>query len=111
MPIITFSNVNEEVVKNASVEIVSLLASSLSVPDERISFRFDPSTYYQGGQVVDNRCFIKVELIDRPSQVRSVLTTILSEFIKKELDIESTIIFEVIDPKYFYIDGVRFDQK
>lgn len=111
MPIITFKNINEEVIQAASEKLPELLSMSMSVPVERIKFENSGSTFYKAGCREEDYCLINVKMVDKGDQVRSVVTTILTEFIKSESGINCSIFYEHVDKSLYFINGNRFDQQ
>ncbi len=110
MPFITFKNTKKEVVIKASDKLEELLAMSMSVPEERLRFEFSESTYYNKGSLNEDICIINVKMIDKGEQVRQVVSTILDEYIKAETGQKTTIFFEHVDKKLYFIEGTRFDK-
>ncbi len=111
MPVITFKNVDRDIVIKTSNDLADILASTVVVDKDRLNFEYNSSELFLDGEKKQDTCIVTIKMINRGDQVKTVMATIINEYFKTKHNMSCAIHFEDLAKENYYIDGIRFDKQ
>jgi Domain of unknown function (DUF1904). len=108
MPHIRFRGIEEKHVAALSASVVEELAKTVQTSVDNFTFELVSTRFFEKGQSITGYPFVEVLWFPRSQEIQDAAAKLLTSEIKKLVQQDVAVIFNVLTPTAYYENGQSF---